>query len=50
MPKAKRDGRIGPDTIKHLQRHLGMKVVDGELWNPSSTIRELQKRLNSGRI
>ncbi len=42
------DGIIGPVTIKALQRHLGMRVVDGEIWNPSATVTALQKRLNDG--
>lgn len=44
------DGLIGPATIKALQRHLGMRAVDGEIWNPSATVVELQQRLNDGRF
>lgn len=42
------DGIIGPDTIEGLQQHLGVRAVDGEIWNPSATVRSLQKRLNDG--
>jgi hypothetical protein len=47
---AGRDGILGPDSIKRLQRHLGMPAVDGEIWNPSATVRALQRRLNEGRL
>lgn len=44
------DGILGPDSIKRLQRHLSMRVVDGEIWNPSETVRQLQHRLNDGKF
>jgi hypothetical protein len=44
------DGKVGPQTIRGLQRHLGVDVVDGEIWKPSSTVRALQRRLNEGKI
>lgn len=44
------DGIMGPDSIKALQRHLSVRVVDGEIWNPSETVRALQRRLNDGRF
>lgn len=45
-----RDGILGPDSIRALQRHLSVRVVDGEIWNPSETVRELQRRLNAGKF
>lgn len=42
------DGKIGPMHIKGLQQYLGMSSRDGELWAPSPTIKEMQKRLNAG--
>ncbi|GAA4707511.1 N-acetylmuramoyl-L-alanine amidase [Promicromonospora umidemergens] len=47
---AERDGVLGPDSIRRLQRHLGVIAVDGEIWNPSATVKALQRRLNAGRI
>lgn len=44
------DGILGPDSIRRLQRHLGVDVVDAEIWNPSSTVRALQRRLNEGKL
>lgn len=44
------DGILGPDSIRDLQRYLGVDVVDGEIWNPSSTVRALQRRLNEGKF
>lgn len=44
------DGILGPDSIKRLQRHLSLRVVDGEIWNPSETVRQLQHRLNDGKF
>lgn len=44
-----RDGRIGPDTIRGLQRKLGTPV-DGRVSNPSVMVRELQKNLNAGKL
>jgi hypothetical protein len=45
---AERDGILGPDSVRRLQRHLGLAVVDGEIWNPSATVRALQRHLNEG--
>lgn len=47
MPKAERDGILGPDSIRALQRYLKMPTVDGEIWNPSAAVREMQVRLNA---
>jgi len=44
------DGLAGPQYFRALQRDLRMDVVDGEIWNPSDTVRALQRRLNEGRI
>lgn len=41
------DGYWGADTTRALQRYLGTPV-DGEIWRPSSAIKELQRRLNAG--
>ena len=41
------DGKLGPDTVRRLQRHLGT-VRDGVLSRPSMVVRELQRRLNAG--
>lgn len=49
MPKSKRDGRIGPETIRALQRWLGTPV-DGVLSRESRAIMALQRRLNEGKI
>ncbi|GAA1995640.1 hypothetical protein GCM10009718_37010 [Isoptericola halotolerans] len=51
---AKQDGLVGPETFKALQRWLRDNAIysgaiDGELWNPSSTIRSLQRVTNSKR-
>lgn len=43
------DGKIGPATIKALQRRYGL-VQDGEIWSGSPVVKELQKRLNEGKI
>lgn len=43
------DGVLGPDTIRALQRHLGIKP-DGEIWSPSATVRAFQRRLNEGKF
>jgi murein L,D-transpeptidase YcbB/YkuD len=45
-----RDGILGPDSIRALQRHLSVRAVDGEIWNPSETVRALQRRLNAGKF
>jgi hypothetical protein len=44
------DGLAGRGYFRALQRDLDMGVVDGEIWNPSATVRALQRRLNAGRI
>ena len=41
------DGLIGPHTIKALQRAMGT-VADGELWEASPCVMEMQRRLNAG--
>lgn len=41
----KQDGRIGPDTIKAMQRWLGTPV-DGKVSNPSLMVKAFQKWLN----
>ena len=41
------DGLIGPHTIKALQTAMGT-VADGELWEESPCIMEMQRRLNAG--
>lgn len=51
---AKQDGLVGPQTIKALQRWLTSDAkytgsIDGEIWKPSSTVKALQKVLNSKR-
>lgn len=48
--KGVRDGLAGPMYFRALQTDLGMNVVDGEIWNPSATVRHLQRRLNKGKI
>ena len=46
MPTGKRDGEIGPDTIKALQKKLGTPV-DGKVSNPSEMVKALQKWANN---
>lgn len=41
------DGLIGPTTINALQKRMGT-VIDGELWEHSPCIKEMQRRLNKG--
>lgn len=41
------DGKLGPATIRALQKHLGT-VQDGVLSRPSLVVKELQRRLNAG--
>ena len=50
FPAGQRDGLVGPYTVRGLQRHLGMKTVDGHLSRESRTIMALQRRLNENRI
>lgn len=46
---AKEDGYLGVETLKKLQTFLGTPV-DGELWNPSAAVKELQKQLIAGKL
>jgi len=41
------DGKLGPGTVRALQKHLGT-VVDGVLSRPSLVVKEMQRRLNAG--
>ena len=41
------DGKLGPATVRALQRHLGTPV-DGVLSRPSAVVKELQRKLNNG--
>lgn len=50
FPPRQRDGLIGPYTIRGLQRHLGVKTVDGHLSRMSRTIMALQRNLNEGKV
>lgn len=43
------DGLLGPSTIRALQKRLGTPV-DGKLSKVSPMVKELQKRLNKGKI
>ncbi len=43
---ANTDGKLGPTTIRSLQRYLGT-VQDGVLSRPSLVVKELQRRLNA---
>lgn len=43
------DGIMGGDTIRKLQKRMGTPV-DGRLDGPSPCVREMQRRLNEGRI
>lgn len=43
------DGHIGPKTIKALQKRMGT-TVDGYISKPSPCVKELQKRINSGKF
>lgn len=43
------DGDWGPNTTKALQRRFGT-VVDGVISKPSLVIKELQRRLNAGKL
>lgn len=45
MPESERDGEIGPDTIKYIQKKVGT-VADGKFSNPSSCIKALQMWAN----
>lgn len=43
------DGLLGPNTIKALQKYLGT-TADGKLSRPSLVVKELQRKLNSGKF
>lgn len=47
--KVNADGKLGPATVRALQRHLGT-VQDGKLSRPSLVVKELQRRLNKGTL
>lgn len=49
MDAGLRDGKIGPQTIRALQRYLGTPV-DGVISRDSRAVMALQRRLNAGRI
>jgi hypothetical protein len=49
MDSGSRDGKIGPQTIRALQRYLGTPV-DGVISRESLAVMALQRRLNAGRI
>lgn len=49
MASGDRDGKIGPQTIRALQRYLGTRV-DGVISRDSSAVMALQRRLNQGRV
>ena len=44
---SKADGYLGANTIRSMQRYL-KTPADGELWKPSTMVKELQRRLNAG--
>jgi hypothetical protein len=44
-----KDYMIGPETITAFQKRMGT-TADGELWRESPAIKELQRRLNKGKI
>ncbi len=44
---ASADGKLGPATVRALQKYLGT-VVDGVLSRPSLVVKEMQRRLNAG--
>lgn len=44
---SKQDGYLGANTIRSLQRYL-KTPADGELWKPSTAVKEMQRRLNAG--
>ncbi|MEK3909626.1 LysM peptidoglycan-binding domain-containing protein [Oceanobacillus sp. FSL W7-1309] len=46
---AKADGYIGPATVRALQRYLGTPQ-DGVISKPSMMVKELQRRLNKGKL
>src|SRR5690606_36034637 len=46
---AKVDGYLGEESIMKLQRYLGTPV-DGKISKPSTMVKELQRRLNKGKL
>ena len=44
-----RDGKFGENSIRAFQFRMGT-TVDGELWDKSPAIKELQRRLNKGDV
>jgi N-acetylmuramoyl-L-alanine amidase CwlA len=44
---SKADGYLGANTIRSLQNYL-KTPADGELWKPSTAVKEMQRRLNAG--
>ena len=44
-----RDGKFGENSIRAFQFRMGT-TVDGELWDKSPAIKELQRRLNKGKV
>lgn len=44
-----RDGKFGENSIRAFQHRMGT-TVDGELWKESPAIKELQRRLNKGKV
>lgn len=44
-----RDGKFGVDSVRAFQNRMGT-TVDGELWKESPAIKELQRRLNKGKV
>ena len=46
MPESKRDGEIGPDTIRAIQTKLGT-IVDGCVDKPSDMVKALQRWANA---
>ena len=49
MESGQVDGKIGPQTIRALQRYLGTPV-DGVISRESRAVMALQQRLNAGRV
>lgn len=43
------DGLFGSKTCRRLQEWLGTPV-DGEVWKPSTMVKELQRRINAGTV
>ena len=49
MPESKRDGELGPDTIKAFQKKLGT-TVDGKVSKPSQMVKALQKWSTNSKV